>query len=180
MEENSIESISTPTAHIFTSDYEIVEKFLRNDRWYVKLDIPLNNLLIWKNAQFIWLQGNPAFQSIPKGYVIHHLDGNQLNDDISNLVLMHRYHHLAYHSKFQTIQTKISIDLNHSEDKFYNPYTEPKIYKPKNRKYYRIWFWERNEITGKSHKTTINSWKRQHIASLEMAEKIKSLIWKQS
>ena len=39
------------------------------------------------NSHFVWLKYN-KLDSIPKGSVIHHKDGNSLNDEISNLVLM--------------------------------------------------------------------------------------------
>lgn len=41
--------------------------------------------------------------SIPKGFVVHHIDGNTLNNDISNLALMS----LSAHSKFHAIQRNL-------------------------------------------------------------------------
>ena len=39
------------------------------------------------------------FGDIPKGFVIHHKDGNKLNNDISNLVLMNAKEHAQMHAK---------------------------------------------------------------------------------
>jgi len=36
---------------------------------------------------------------IPQEYVIHHKDGNSLNDSIDNLVMMTRKAHLQFHNK---------------------------------------------------------------------------------
>lgn len=46
------------------------------------------------NARYVWEKYNG---SQPKGTVIHHKDGNTLNDDISNLQLMNRDIHSKYH-----------------------------------------------------------------------------------
>jgi len=45
-------------------------------------------------SNFIWLKYN---KFIPKGYVIHHVDGNELNDNIENLILMSRRDHFILH-----------------------------------------------------------------------------------
>ena len=77
----------------------IREKFFKRGRWYVKLESPFNGFSIIPFANYVWLKGNPSFEQIPKGYVIHHLDSDEQNDDISNLVLMQKHHHTAYHFK---------------------------------------------------------------------------------
>jgi len=38
-------------------------------------------------SHYVWLNHN-NLTKIPKGYVIHHKDGDSLNDEISNLILM--------------------------------------------------------------------------------------------
>ena len=116
---------------------EKIEKFFRKDRWYVKiLSNGKSNGMPYAN--YIWMKGNPAFFDIPKGYVIHHLDGDALNDDISNLVIMQKHHHSAYHWKYKIIQSEVSIDpsvIRHEKQYFF-PIREPKIYP--HRKGFRI------------------------------------------
>ena len=52
-----------------------------------------------RNAHYVWLKGNPSFLFIPPDYVIHHLDGDPLNNDITNLVIMQKHYHISYHAK---------------------------------------------------------------------------------
>lgn len=46
-------------------------------------------------SKFIWLKHN---KDIPKGYVLHHIDGDELNDSIENLILMTRREHFIVHN----------------------------------------------------------------------------------
>lgn len=50
--------------------------------------------------QYVWIKHNGE---IPKGFHVHHLDGNPANNDISNLALMsnsaHSSHHASQHSE---------------------------------------------------------------------------------
>ena len=39
-----------------------------------------------------------AVQKIPKGMVVHHIDGNSLNNDKNNFALMTRASHTKWHS----------------------------------------------------------------------------------
>jgi hypothetical protein len=53
---------------------------------------------IWKpRAVVVWQQMNG---DLLPGYVIHHIDGDSLNDDISNLVALTRKDHLKVHRKY--------------------------------------------------------------------------------
>lgn len=45
--------------------------------------------------RYIWEKHNGA---IPKGYHIHHIDGNRLNNDISNLAMLIASEHESYHN----------------------------------------------------------------------------------
>lgn len=45
-------------------------------------------------AKFIWIKHNGI---IPRGMIIHHIDGNSLNDDISNLAMVTRPAHFHIH-----------------------------------------------------------------------------------
>lgn len=44
---------------------------------------------------YVWEKYNGA---IPKGYHVHHIDGNKSNNDISNLELMKAHEHISLHS----------------------------------------------------------------------------------
>ena len=46
--------------------------------------------------QIVWSQNN-GFVQVPKGCLVHHRDGNKLNNDIDNLVLMPRDYHAYVH-----------------------------------------------------------------------------------
>jgi len=50
----------------------------------------------------VWLRHNQLHR-IPKGCVIHHCDGNKLNNDISNLQLMTRGFHIKLHNASRKI-----------------------------------------------------------------------------
>ena len=56
-------------------------------------------------ANYNWLMTNPGFEHVPKGYVVHHLDHNEQNDDPSNLALMAKNLHTAYHWKHKNDDT---------------------------------------------------------------------------
>lgn len=46
------------------------------------------------NAIFVWMQNGGT---IPKGFIVHHMDENTLNDDMSNLALVSRSYHIGIH-----------------------------------------------------------------------------------
>ena len=50
------------------------------------------------NAHVVWLKYN-KLDKIPEGYVIHHKDGDSLNDNIENLILMEDIEHRKLHNK---------------------------------------------------------------------------------
>ena len=71
--------------------------------------------------QYVWIKHNGE---IPKGYHIHHLDGDVSNNDISNLALMspsaHSSHHASEHSeesreRMNTIVRPAAVDWHKSE-----------------------------------------------------------------
>jgi len=130
------------------------------------------------NASYVWLLGNPAFGDIPKGYVIHHLDGDELNDDISNLVLMQKFHHVAYHWKEKKINPtiKIKAEFMKIERSLFFPIHEPRIYQKPNGNYY-VQFSEKFGTDRK--KKNICSWDGHILKTKEMAEKVKNFIWKE-
>lgn len=81
-------------------------------------------------ANAVWLRGNPSFEGIPRGHVIHHLDYDPMNDDVSNLALMYKLHHIAHHFKNKTciVPIKYNIALMDYENNFDYPTKKPRIY----------------------------------------------------
>jgi len=68
------------------------DKSNKQRRW-IKIEEP--NIWI-EYAKFIWIKHNGK---IPKGYLIHHIDKDTLNDDIENLALVTRKAHINIHRK---------------------------------------------------------------------------------
>ncbi len=162
--------------------FSIIGRYLRGNRMYVKVDPPINGKDIVANAIYVWLMGNPAFEAIPKGYVIHHLDGDEMNDDISNLVLMQKNYHISYHVKNKHVDTgvaKIRVASVVGSRTIYFPAKEPYIYHVtgphRKSERYRIGFPE--NLDGTVIRTWVNSWEGIPISTREMADKIKALIW---
>jgi hypothetical protein len=67
-----------------------IDKNKAQRRW-IKVDDP--NIWI-EHAKFIWIKNNGE---IPKGYIIHHVDEDSLNDDPGNLALVTRAAHINLH-----------------------------------------------------------------------------------
>ncbi len=63
----------------------------KTKRCWIKVEEP--NIWI-EYAKFIWIKHNGK---IPKGYLIHHIDRNALNDHIDNLALLTRKVHFEIH-----------------------------------------------------------------------------------
>lgn len=64
-------------------------------RGYYEIYIPLKG---WKKFHhYVWEKENK--KTLPKGYVIHHIDENKLNNDISNLQLMSVSEHNSHHRR---------------------------------------------------------------------------------
>ena len=62
-----------------------------------RADIKVAHPNVWKRrAHYIWKTHNGT---IKKGMLVHHIDGNCLNDNIENLELMTRAEHLLTHRK---------------------------------------------------------------------------------
>ena len=81
--------------------YQITRTFFNKNRWFVAFRKSFNGKKVMARAIHNWLLLNPQFEDLPPGYCIHHLDLDELNDDISNLALMKQPHHIAYHLKQQ-------------------------------------------------------------------------------
>jgi len=78
---------------------DVFETFLRSNRFFVRVKYDDGRVSTMPRANYMWLKNNPSFSTIPPSYVVHHLDWDQTNDDPSNLVIMQKYHHSAYHWK---------------------------------------------------------------------------------
>jgi hypothetical protein len=93
----------------------VIETFFYKDRFYVRIQKPDETKFIMPRANYVWLKNNPSFVSIPVGYVVHHLDHNKTNDDISNIVIMFKHHHTAYHAKQIRPKDRADVDYDLSE-----------------------------------------------------------------
>ena len=79
--------------------------------------------VIYKNGtqqlehHYIFLKHNPTLKEIPKGYVVHHIDGNVLNNNINNLSLMKWGEHSRFHfEKDKVNRIKKMIGRKFSEE----------------------------------------------------------------
>ena len=131
------------------------------------------------HAIYVWLKNNPSFISIPKGYEIHHLDEDCINDDISNLVIMHKVHHHAYHLK-NLIPAKTIVEIDREVQKKEDE-TEPR-YQPRTvyMKSRNIWLVGYTiKLNGKGKHKYIYSLdnKGTNFKTKEEAEKVIKLLW---
>jgi len=130
-------------------------------------------------SNYHWLIGNPVFPGIPAGYVIHHLDQDPMNDDISNLALMAKNHHRAYHLKYKNcdipIENDIEIDNNSSLIGF--PVKRPKAYYRKDINRWVIRYYMRTPTKTKHYQ--INRYRDNQFFLQEHAEKAIDKIWPQ-
>jgi len=156
---------------------EILETFFRRDRFYVRVQNG-NGIKTLPRANFVWLQGNPSFKEIPKGYVIHHLDLDKSNDDISNLVIMQKFHHAAYHWKQKTF---VSMVVTNRSAETYLPLKQPKVYANDTKKngYYRIYFREYDE-DGKTRPVILNSDEDGVFKTRKRAQEYADRLWSNS
>ena len=53
-------------------------------------------------------------KKIPEGYVVHHIDGNKLNNDIGNLKLMNHSEHLSHHHKGKVVSKEARKKMSES------------------------------------------------------------------
>lgn len=154
---------------------KVNEIFLRKDRFYVRFNKENGKQNTIPRANYIWLKYNPAFKAIPVGYVIHHLDHDQVNDDPSNLVLMQKYHHAAYHWKHKIIVPEILFDKEYSNEYF--PTRKPTV-QPHGKCFY-VQFMQKNE-DGKSEIKKIYKSHGENFRSREDAEKFANDLWEKS
>jgi hypothetical protein len=95
--------------------------------------------------------------------------------------MMHRHNHTAYHSKYEIILTKITINgRDISSKRVYKPTRKPKFYKTKGRERFRVYFQTKDEDTGKAKAVYVNKWKGRPINTPEMAQAICDKLWEQA
>lgn len=158
----------------------LANKIFTNGRWRAKLNKPFDGKSSMPLSHYSWLTSNPSFEHIPKGYVIHHLDFDGTNDDPSNLVLMQRHLHAAYHLKNKKIMPEVTVDyedksLPPSKRTLFFPITEPRIYQRGDNDRYIVCFVEK--ISGKKKQITIHSFRGRKFKTKEDAEWAKKLIF---
>ena len=74
----------------------------KSQRQWIKVGEPSQ----WTEyAKFIWTQKNGV---IPKGFIIHHIDKNTLNDNINNLAMVTRKEHFEIHEVGKLGRKKIA------------------------------------------------------------------------
>jgi hypothetical protein len=151
---------------------EIIEEVvIKRGRYFQKVE----NRFI-PRAIAVWLKNNPSFNEIPRGYVIHHLDYDELNDDISNLCLMYKTHHVAHHWKNINKKVRVSID-NKSMGQFY-PTKRPTCQYHAPAKRFYLSFGEKSDQTGLWEPKKV--WRDPNgkpMLTKEAAEKFAEALW---
>ena len=151
---------------------DIKDKFIRNNRWHVRVQNGEGQKTL-PQANYVWLKGNPSFKEIPTAYVIHHLDYDPLNDDISNLALMAKYHHVAHHWKNKNVETEVKVD---DANKIGVPHIKPKLYYNAPRKCWRI-IYRMHDESGKSITRTVNNDNGSPILTEQHALRVAMRLW---
>jgi len=73
------------------------------NRAFIKIDEPNKWVLL---ARYLWESKNGK---IPPGFGIHHIDGNSLNDNLNNLLIVNKAEHLKIHRKEFNDKRKINL-----------------------------------------------------------------------
>lgn len=154
---------------------KIISKEIKKGRWELILGKEGGGRVKMPQANYVWLLGNASFKEVPAGYLVHHLDLDPLNDDISNLALMYRHHHTAYHFKHknQIVQVKFT-DQNGTA--YAVPRTEPKIKTKNGGRSFYLDFWSRNG-DGRSERKKIYSFEGLAIPTEEKAKDLICHLW---
>ena len=168
---NQKNKLESPYQH-----YIIIRKFVKKGRFYVRLNCHTRTETI-PYANYIWLVGNPAFSGIPKEYIVHHLDNDPLNNDISNLSLMAKNHHRAYHLKHRNVDTPIEEDFEiDNTSTIHNlPMTRPRVHYKKDRDSWHIYYRMRENGKGKAY--FLSNYKGRYFRTKEQAEEAIKKIW---
>ena len=81
---------------------QIGEIRIRQGRRWIKVGMFPNKWMPY--ARYLWEMEKGEIRQ--KGYVVHHKDGDPMNDDIKNFELMKNKKHLEYHVKEKKKKTK--------------------------------------------------------------------------
>jgi len=91
-----------------------------NDHGKIRRKVKAAELSWVLNSAYVWKQ---KYGKIIKGDVIHHINGNVLNDSIDNLIALPRSHHPIFHNKWwlkilnlEQIEYYLSRYTNHYEN----------------------------------------------------------------
>lgn len=150
---------------------EIIKKYLMTGRMHIKLRFA-GRTFAMPHANYVWLKNNPSFSKVPDGYVLHHLDLDPSNDDVSNLALMAKHHHTAYHFKCKNIN--IPVTLNGSDG---IPQHRPTTYQNKGEGYWNIRYYVRLPDGRLLKKNKYSLGNRKRFKTKEDAEKAISQLW---
>lgn len=158
--------------------YKVTNNFMNNGRWFVYFDKPFNGKKVMARAIYNWLLGNPQFEDLPPGYCVHHLDLDELNNDISNLALMKSNHHMAYHTKQNKNNESGKVNLRYPIG-IGKDLTIPRVTCAVSRKT-QIWRfrWQETDMTEKRVQREINRIDGKIFRTSEEAERGKSLFIK--
>jgi len=157
----------------------VLGKYLHRNRYYIKLKSPLNGRKTIPYAHYVWLIHNPLFQNIPRGYVLHHLDHDETNDDISNLALMYKSHHNAYHWKQKKGETSPPfLSTTRLLNNEYIPIKKPTVRKKKKTGRFFLDFTE--EMGGVKIRRTKSLYRGKRLLTREDAERAANEIWQLS
>ena len=148
----------------------VLKQLIQQNRFILLLQNGDDKIIRMFRANYIWLKYNPSFKKIPSGYVVHHLDHDETNDDISNLALMARHYHLSYHFKNQP-QSLVPVEVEYGL-----PCKEPTIGYKKATNRYRIRYSYRSNGRTKSKYVT-SLVKGRSFRTYEEAEKAIDKLW---
>ena len=141
----------------------VLEEIFRRNRWYVIVKISEDQQSTIPKAHYVWLKSNPAFIEIPKDYVIHHLNHDELNDDPTNLVLMQRFLHIAYHWKQKIVKPEVKIERTTLKAVYFDGDPDKIHIYPKGKRWYINWY-------ANSERIRIFSWDGKGFKAKERAE----------
>jgi len=157
--------------------HNVTNSFINNGRWLVYFDIAFNGRKTMRKAIYSWLMGNPQFENLPPGYCIHHLDFDETNDDISNLALMKKSHHAAYHLKHsKNHEDDTRLKLREPIQLGRNP-TIPKVH-PYRGKYYKLRWQEMNALGERIDRQLIGIENKKPFKTPREAERARDLFMK--
>lgn len=154
--------------------YEVKRVFFNNNRWFVTFYTAFNGKKIIARAIYNWLLANPQFEDLPPGYCIHHLDFDELNDDNSNLALMKKPYHAAYHLKQNKNEKEYEIIKLRPPVGIGRDLTIPKVRQSVSKKIWRL-RWQETDIAGKRISRQITRIKGNIFRTKEEAEEAKKL-----